>query len=504
MKNLRNKLMIAATCLLSSSAFAQTSELKVAADLMIHPDQMSGFFNLATDKIGNSSQWSWPSLEFTRPYRTWWNGVQAVGPFNVKFSTDNLAQREFSFELDWANPTLTVASFEIRDTIVRNVGSVRLIINLDGRCQNMAVHVVQGNWKVKGKMKWDWAQNRMAVSWVDFGFEMNPNAAANIDLGQCQGAQGIQDALLESMQSMVKDRVWLTDILQQGILEWVDGSLGDVQASVMQTRAMNLRDGLDLTWKPATMVPQAGGMLRVAGEFSLTRNGVAVEGGELVRNYDDDLLSRVTRSGFILPKSTISKVLEFLQRTGDLQYRLKSSEVDGFAGLMKSKLMQFFVWPDLMKFGANSQFYFDLGLQASPVLSGGQNTAKGVVYNFSAPAIVHQWAPTSGGYVPYVDFTSALNGTLSASIHDGELSLQMIPSKLKMNAAFRPEIQALRSVSKRIQTSTLDSRVQSYLAGKAFKVKLSDWAIGESMSIGMSGLDQRVETLRIPLDFKSK
>lgn len=486
----------------SANVFAQQNGMKIGADLMIHPEQMSGFFNMATKKVTSSQSWDWPSMQFTKPYKTSWTNVQAMGPFNIHFNTDQLGQREFAFELEWNNPVIKVGQFEIHDTIVRQVGGGTFTVYLDGRCSNMTVQIPDGGWRVKGKMRWDWQAQKMAVSWVDFNFDRNEAATAQVDLGQCEGPLGLQARLHEAIQTVVKDRAWLTDVLQDGVLDWVDGSLGTLQSSLMQGRTINLKQDLTLNWQPTQLIPQANGLLRVAGDFLLSRAGVNVDGGELVRNYSDDLLSRVTKSGFILPRNTVQKVLEFLYMTGDLQYRVQSKDVEGFQGLMQSRFMQFFVWPDLMKFAKDAQFYFDLGLQAAPVLSGGVNAAGGVVYNVAAPVIVHQWAPGTTQYLPYVDFTSPMQGKLSAQIKEGHLSLQLKSEGLNMAAAFRPEFQAFRAITKRLQTSMLNSRVEDYLDKKTFDFDLNDWQVGENFSIGLSGLDQRDQTLRIPLEFK--
>src|SRR5665213_839073 len=98
---------------------------------MIHPDQVANFFTIAGTQIGNSSVWDWPSLSFTKPYKTSWSNVQAHGPFNVVFDTTALKTQELGFTLTWANPSLSVGDFEIHDVVTEQEGGVNVVVHLD-------------------------------------------------------------------------------------------------------------------------------------------------------------------------------------------------------------------------------------------------------------------------------------------------------------------------------------------------------------------------------------
>lgn len=485
-----------------SPAWAEDAVLKVNGDLMIHPDQLNNFFTIAADKIKNSGTWDWPSLTFTKPYKTAWSQVQAHGPFNIQFDTSGLKNQEFAFTLSWADPTLTIGNFEIHDTVTRDVGGAHLIIHLDGACSNMAVHIPGGQWVVRGKMHWDLNSQAFLVVWEDFNFQM-ANVVPQVDVGQCKGQPALIRTLHDTIVSITQDQSWMQDVLKQGVLDWVQSSLGGLQTELLTERKSDWGEHLKLAWQPATLTTLPGGLIRVAGVMVLAKPGSTLGADILVRNYDAQTLSAVTESGYVLPKDFLQHALSYLFVNGELQYRLNSSKLAAFEALMQSRFLQFFVWPDLMSFREQTQFIFDLTSEQAPKLGvGSMLTGGGSSYSFSAPMIAHQWAPASTEYLPYVDFRAPLTGRLTAKIQNGVLSLQTTTqNELNLKAQFRPEFARLRSENTWIATSLLGSRVRDYLNATPFTLAVPSWSLGSGVSLGVRDLQAWKQSFRIPLDF---
>ncbi len=486
---------------LSSAA----NDLKVQGDLMIHPDQIAKFFDIAGNKIVSTTSWAWPALSFAKPYRTTWNNVAAKGPFGVRFDTADLKNQEVGFELDWLEPTVSVGRFEIHDTIQRQVGGVNLTIQLDGACNNMMIRVPAGAWKVKGNLKWTWTTQGMQVAWKDFQFSMNPGAAGVVDLGQCEGPLGLHKELRNAIETVSRDQAWMQDVLKDGVLDWVSGSLGSLQNELLKTRNVEVKKGLTLSWIPSDLVDAGQGVLRIPGQVVISKSSAATSSQTLERGYDLPSLNTVKESGFVLPRGTVPRVIEFMQKNGELSYRAKSNDIESFVELMQNQFMQFFVWPDLMNFDEKTQFYFDVSAQKPPTFSNGvMLPAGGLRYDVSAPLVVNQWAPAKGKYVPYVDFTSPMQGAMSAKIKDGKFTVQLQPASLEVSSRFRREYSVVRQVTDWIATSLLGSRVSDYLASKPMSFDVPAWDLGDgTMSLSPRDVQLWKYSFRVPLDFKT-
>ncbi len=444
-------------------------------------------------------------MTFSKPYKTSWNDVVTVGPFDVAFDTQRLREQEFSFELTWANPRINIGQFEVHDTLTRIVGGVPLRFHLDGTCANMNLQIPGGQWRIHGKMRWDFASNQFILSWLDFKLAMDARAVPVVDVGQCQGPPDLFAAVKEAVGTISKDQAWLEDVLKTGALDWLQVTLGSLQTQLLTARDLPLKDGMNLGWRPSSLVALPGGLIRVGGELAISKLGAQQGGGMLVRSYDTSALSQVRESGFVMPKDTLQKIVGYMYSNGELQYRTQSKEVESFQTLMKSRFLQFFVWPDLMSFAKSTLFYFDVTTSAEPQLSNGTMlTGGGSAYDFSGPLLVHQWAPGGKTYLPYVDFKSALRGQIFATLKDGDLRLQTRLNKLKLKAVFRAEFSLWRRVSAWISTSLLGSRAQSYIEEKPVTLKVPDWDLEKGMAIGLRDVQAWPDSFRIPVDFKSK
>jgi len=494
--------LVLSLMIITSNAHAK-SELKIQGDLMIHPAQIAKFFEIATGHISSVSSWDWPQMSFVKPYRTAWTEVAAKGPFNVRFETADLQKQEVGFELDWIEPVVNVGRFEIHDTLSRQIGGANIIIHLDGACNNMVIRVPNGQWKVKGMLRWTWSNQGMIVSWKDFQFAMNDAAQATVDLGQCEGPQGIHQELRTAIETVSRDHAWMQDVLKEGVLEWVSGSMGKLQTELLKVRQVDVKPGLAMSWQPEELSDVGQGVIRVAGQILVVKDGVGEYTQTLERSYDLPSLGLVKESGFVLPKDTLQALVNFMHKNGELGYRANSKDIDSFKGLMSSRFMQFFVWPDLMSFSKSTQFYFDVSSEKAPVLSNGVMLKNGgIQYAVQAPLIVNQWAPTKDKYVPYVDFRSPLKGNLSAKINKGKFVLQLNPGQMNVTSGFRREFSLFRRVNTWIATSLLGSRVASYLQSKPFQFEVPEWEVGDGLELSMRDVQVWKQSFRIPLEFK--
>ncbi len=490
--------------ILSVPVAAQTSQLKLDGDLIIHPAQIAKFLDSAATDFSKLPAWDWPQLQFTKPYKTNWSDVQAKGPFSVRFLTSRLELQEVGFDLVWNEPAVEIGKFEIHDRIVRKEGSNTVIIHLDGECKDMSVRFPGGQWHVKGILKWDWVAGQLQIGWHDFQFEGNRNAEAQVDMGRCEGPNQIRESLHETIVRMGKDPQWMQDVMRDGVLDFIESSMVGLQEQILSKRQMEIKPGLTLGWRPSVLTSAGAGMIRVAGQLGLVRKSRVDSEKTIARGYDEDSLASVGESGFVLPRETLPEVVRFMQAGGDLGFRVASREVEAFTKLMQSRFKQFFVWPDLMAFKKSTNFWFDVGVQQPPSIGDGKSMDGVLKYQMEVPIVIHQWAPNATEYLPYMDFTTMFHGGLLASIQDGNLTIQLQSEKLDVQSKVRSEYNSkVRKVNPRISHSALSSQVTEYLAEKPFKVKLPDWQLSTSFSLGVRDLGLTEKSFHIPLEIKN-
>ena len=498
---------IVALMFLSSIATAQTSTMKIQSDLVMHPNQLSDLLSLESDKINKSSVWNWPELRFEKPYKTFWSTVQAQGPYTLKFQTDKLNAQEVSFELDWPQPSVVAAQFQVQDTIVRDVGGATVIVKLDGVCKDLAWKVANGAWKVKGTMIWTWNGSSPVVQWKSFSLVMNGETLPEIRVASCEGPENMADILKEAVEGASRDAGWLENTLKEGMLAWVENSLIKLRTELLKPRDMKLTENLNARWEPDTIAGLANGVVRVPGHVVLRKESGNHNPEPVMRTHTDADFAALTESGFILPRNTVEKVAEFAQTLNELRTRVPSKDVPAFVELMNNSFYQFWVWGDLQWFPKNTLFYFDLSSEKMPNITNGKSlTTKGtgVSYDVAAPIVINQWAPAKGQYIPYLDFRSQAKGQLRAQIKGQRFEVQFYPNTMPMTYKYRKEyMNKVRQPNDYINIGTIESRAQSYLQKKFFGVELPLWVVGEGSIMRISDVQVWKQSLRLPLVFES-
>lgn len=487
----------------SSIASAQ-AYLHLNSDLVLHPDQVSGVFMSAADKINKSSEWNWPELSFTSPYQTRWTGVKAKGPFTLAVHTEQLNAQEVSFELYWPNPTITAENFNVHDTVIRDIGGVQVIINIDGACQQLTWQAPGANWKVRGKLSWYLVGNEVQAQWREFVFQPTNASTPTTQIGPCQGPEMVSTALRDNVAALTSDNGKLSELIQKGILLWLNSSLQPFNAELMKAQQAPVKDGLTLLWQPQTVMNLPGGMLRVPGVLSLRRDGMNNIPMSINRTQSDEVLATARESGFVLPKTALDEVTRFIFATGDLKRRYLSTEVKSFQDLMNNSFNRNYVWPDLSNFSTRTLFYFDLSTEAPPYLTNlrANSSSGGVAYDVRVPVLLNDWAPYGGTYYPYVDFRSTAKGIARLTVESGKLNLRLPTSSLPLSGAFRSEFKRKRTVDEYLDTGRLSTAVKDMLNQKVILLDLPTWQIRQGQNINITNVKVWGESVFLPLVLK--
>ncbi len=489
-------------------ANAQVASMKINSDLVIHPSQVANVFMLTADKINKSATWDWPEMQFQKPYKTMWTQVQAKGPFSLNVHTEKLNSQELSFELYWSDPLVNVGQFIIHDTIVKNIGGVQIIINLDGSCAGMDWKAAGGLWKVRGKLTWGIVNQEIVVQWKEFEFTGSPTAPpATTNIGQCQGPPEIQQALKDNVKAVTGDQNAMQDLLRRGILAWMNTSLHGLKTELMKVRQNTLKPGLNMTWEPQFMITMPGGGIRIPGYLNLKRQGVSTMPSVVDRTLPEQDYATATESGFILPKNALENLAAFTYATGDLTRRMKSTEIKGFVDLMNNRTNQSIVWPDLQKFSTSTLFYFDISADSIPQLSnvrlGTAQNGGGIVYDAKSAVLINDLAPAKDQYLNYVDFRSTVSGLFRASVKSQQLVMNMSTSSVPLTAKFRSEYKSYRTVNENIDTSRLGTAGRDMINGKTFSVPLPEWNM-TNMKAVYGDLKLFKQSILLPITFQKK
>lgn len=487
--------------LLCFGLVSQASTLRLESDLVIHPEQIKKYFGLVGQKIRSRESVSWPEASFSKPYQMKLQDVRVMGPFDIHFET---FPQEIEFDLVWSNPKLSVGQFSVHDVVKKEVGGIPVRVHLDAECSGLSLNIVNGIYHAHGKAKWEYSGGRLNVKWQSFSLNIDQAGTFQLDLGQCQAPQGLSDKLQEVFLHSLRDRQWLESVLKDATAEELQDNLDDLQKELLSPRESGFFGSTALVWQPKEILDLGQGRLRIAGNL-VVKTGANSNLAETVvpRGIDaETVMSKMTSSGLVLPRETLTAVMDHLYRNDEIKYRIDSSEVSQLNSFMKNRFLQFFIWPDLMSFHSTTKFYFDLGMSSAPIVGLGQRVqGGGSVFDIQAPVRVNQWAPYKSNYVPYADLNSNVSGKVYVSVKKGKLALVTRLSEPKLNLKFRPEFLKLRRINSWVATPVLSSELKRYLESKKLKFSVPKLSAGDGVDLVLQDVLATTQAVVLPFGF---
>jgi hypothetical protein len=185
-------------------------------------------------------------------------------------------------------------------------------------------------------------------------------------------------------------------------------------------------------------------------------------------------------SGLIFSNSLISEILAFASRAGLYVNDFTSNNIPGFQSFMENRILQFFLWSDLMNFDSAAVFDFHLTATGTPVVQAMTNLFPGVQWKVAAPADVVMSVPTGSSQgLAYVEFYSSqpAQAVLTTQADQaGSLQVTYSVTKMPMAYGFRKEFAKVRRPTSTIAIDTITSQVQSGLTNASWTYTIPETA----------------------------
>lgn len=206
--------------------------------------------------------------------------------------------------------------------------------SIEARCDFLDVSLVG-----EAVLNWDSVSNTYSVgSWV------TDERLTTVHARNCAGVKGFEAYLEKALKRS----------------HFVQGLLVENQGALLEWLKQQGRPYFDdwqawgpLFWKMSKLEPKES-QLQAQGQIYLKEKGEGTSYHRISQPVD------VQQPALLVPKEFLKKWLQvwLLDQTGNFSWQ--SSDVPAFKSLMRSRFMQFFVWPELMRFPKSTNFHFEL------------------------------------------------------------------------------------------------------------------------------------------------
>lgn len=303
-----------------------------------------------------------------------------------------------------------------------------------------------------------------------------------VDRFECSGSGGFEQVIQQHIQSISGNSEAFLSFHKNEILNF------------LQKYFINTQESLSLTKKWLASRPDILFSLDVD---HYTEDGSNIFGkGHLILEFtkskinevknlklDNSLASNMNQHNgkeaiIKLPESFIRDVLSSAYESETWSQRISSKNISAFSSLMNSRIMQFFVWPELMSFSKSSQFYFDFHSIQNPQIMG-----SGLRYQFKMVLLGDMWAPRTDNYVHFIQFLAPTNGTMNLSVSDGQAVIGLNVNDLKLSSKWDSNYRKKYDPSTYINISAIKNSLKNELSNQKIRFLLPEIPLMEGLTL---------------------
>lgn len=350
-----------------------------------------------------------------QPFKTHLENISMVGSYDARVSSGASAL-DFVFSAKMSGVSLHVGKISTDSVIDRIVGGIHVQIFLKGQCENVVIKSLDIATLTTGVR---FQLGSHGIEPVMGSLDLSTLPQWQIDMGKCQGPLGYDKALLAEIKNILSNKTEVQKIISNPIKSKVQSVVAGLNSKVFAPQEMPIAGVATVRIVPQSLE------LASPSAFIMKGTATAIFKSPTQENIAIDDVAFLTKSktasttGFYLSQKWIHQSIAKAQNLGLIGYSFKSSAVESLKSLFSSRLYQFFLWPDLMRFSKSAEFLFDFKVTALERLSFLYTSGDALWYDVQAKGKVKTQAPEKKGYVHYGDFSASLKSRVWVKLHKG-------------------------------------------------------------------------------------
>lgn len=403
--------------------------------------------------------------------------------FGLETLQSQIRAGSFSIESKGLRLVLDVPSFHIDQEIVRESGGATLRVRVKADCG--PIRLSQGFQSLRAA--YDFSFEQLKFSGALKSFELEP-LASDFSLAdiQCAGVSGLDQVIQKKLTEYLSSKEFLSAQLQSLI--------DPVLLKLLSGQMNQLTQGMQLPPSAASASATEKIVLQ-----SLDQNDVGLE-ARLVWYFDSLSNAEVLKlSRSALPSESAElqmskEALQFLIQkyiSAQPEWREESAnKYQAFQQLLNSKIVQFFVWPDLLQFSKKSLFsLFHHRPQIQQISVQNQT--------IDLLAKLGGWLKTerSGKIWNYLSYSSNLQSELVPEVVDGNLRLSFQNIKLDLEIRFGQDYVIKFQPRQWIAQTIFKKVLMKDLENKTWQISLPSLKIGNEQILSLKSISQQQESV---------
>ncbi len=379
---------------------------------------------LMQDSLSGSMNQQIPEFSIEEPYKTNIRGIQVSFDYSYKIHSEKRKGLTTDFSAQISNLKIDVGSVKTKDVERRTMGNVTLDVKIEGACQDIQLIPDEEALDLGGQLHLTNKEGSFPTVKAVLGDLQWPEAW-DVGSPDCEGPAGYQEAVQTAIEEGIFARKSeLEKLIEEEINKVASQSMANVMNRVSRPIHISVSDNVDINFQPQEVYldSESGGVLLQGEVVAASKYGQGVKPQVVPFSLSEQAVQQYLKNtGLVMSNTFIEHLIDLVYRSGDLKTRFQSQNIEGLRKLHRSRIYQFFVFPDLMKFSKSANFLLDTFIGQSPKIKFNTQWEDKTWFQYQTEVKIKMLAPKPKGYVPYMYYKLPVTGNLWLNVDNHHL-----------------------------------------------------------------------------------
>ncbi|HWU44212.1 MAG TPA: hypothetical protein VN132_12260 [Bdellovibrio sp.] len=394
------------------------------------------------------------------------------------------SQTKLTLQSQSLQAQMQIGTIWVDQTILQTLGGITARVHVQAQCKNISLNMTAGSGSFSIDLTPSVNPSQVSSTVQDVNLSWQPNAWT-IAPFTCTGVSGFDHMVTQALQNISADSKSFVTPRKAQIISSIQNYLnGVITLNVSKPRELiSARADIPMSMVIDSFDDSNPNMTLAKGRLTLEFTRVSPSTTTTKKLVLNGTMTP-TNSGqaqLRLPSSFIKEVMTQAYAANTWIHQIPSSQLPGFSSVMNSRFIQFFIWPELMRYPKSSQFQFNVYSNQEPQISG-----QGLQYQVGLQLLSQMLAPKNGSQIPFMNFTIPFSSQVKIFVANSKVSAKFTGANLKLQYGWDSSYVTNYNPSKRFSASTIRSYVVNALNGTGASFSIPTLPIAEGLSLQVS------------------
>ncbi len=408
------------------------ADVQISSDFYFAVGPQSYTASLLKEPLVGKESFTVPSWNIGGEYQSSAENIQM--DFDYALTLQATAEStKYSYLLRLEKGSLRIGKIKTDAVIKKNVGGVQATVYLKGECRNLVI-TTEDALELIGNVRLG-VKNQTLGAFLQ-GLDSQNEQHWTMSVEACEGPKGYQQALEQQLREFIANKQKMQDVLMQPFQSQIDKKVAGIHNQLFAEKQMALNADIEVVLAPKSVeLDEQTGHLLLSGIVKANIKNPKEEQKHVEATLSKEEFSQLSQNGFLISQKYLSALVDSLHESGFFYKSYLAQQIPGLSTLFKSRLFQFFLWPDLLNFRKNAAFSFELGVKKKPEVKLSSMHKGSAWFSLNTELSVLTKTPENVGANDYGHFLSPFQSQAWLRVYEGKLALGF--HQPKMNLKFK-------------------------------------------------------------------